>query len=100
MVDDLENLGEKVPTNKIGKKGTDLLLRELDCRVIEYLHNLNKRYKKYEYDSVKGIFIEGNPVYDNSGIYEKTHVQICIRNPNCIKGYFSPRDIDPNFNNC
>lgn len=89
-----------MPTNKTSRAGNDLLLRNLDCRVIEYLHNLNSENNEHEYDSTKGVFIEGNPVYDNSGIYEKTHVQICIRNPNCIKGYFSPRDIDPNFNNC
>lgn len=28
------------------------------------------------------------PVYSNSGIMEKTHVQLCIINPNCIKRYF------------
>lgn len=90
----------KMPVNKTGREGDDLLLRNLDCMVIEFLHDLNKKNNELEYDSTKGVFIEGDPVYDNSGIYEKTHVQICIRNPNCIKGYFSPRDIDPNFNNC
>lgn len=100
MEDDFKFFDRKMPTNKTGGKGKDLLLRNLDCRVIEFLHNLNKKNNEHEFDSSKGVFIEGNPVYDNSGIYEKTHVQICIRNPNCIKGYFSPRDIDPNFNNC
>lgn len=32
------------------------------------------------------------PVYPGSGIYDKTHIQISIRNPNCIKGFFIPRD--------
>ena len=100
MEDDFKFFGRKMPTNKTRGEGKDLLLRNLDCMVIEYLHDLNSVNNEHEYDSTKGVFIEGNPVYDNSGIYEKTHVQICIRNPNCIKGYFSPRDIDPNFNNC
>ncbi|HYE54151.1 MAG TPA: hypothetical protein VD996_04880 [Chitinophagaceae bacterium] len=25
------------------------------------------------------------------GFHEKNHIQLCIRNPNCIKGYFLPR---------
>ena len=42
------------------------------------------------YDSVRGVFVEGSPVYENSGIMNKTHIQICVTNPNCIKGYFRP----------
>lgn len=100
MAEDFALLDEKMPINKTGGKGKDLLLQNLDCMVIEFLHDLNSVNNEHEYDSTKGVFIEDNSVYENSGIYEKTHVQICIRNPNCIKGYFSLRDIDPNFNNC
>ena len=31
-------------------------------------------------------------VFPGSAILAKTHIQICIYNPNCIKGYFEPRD--------
>ena len=44
-----------------------------------------------EYDSVRCAFIEGESLYENAGFHEKNHIQICIRNPNCIKGYFIPR---------
>jgi hypothetical protein len=43
------------------------------------------------FDSTRGAFIEGGPIYEGAGIYEKTHIQICIRNLNCIKGFFLPR---------
>jgi hypothetical protein len=33
----------------------------------------------------------GGPVCDGAGILEKSHIQICIRNLNCIKGVFLPR---------
>ena len=66
------------------------VLRELDCAVIERIHQLNREMGKKPYDSVRGVFIEGSPVYKDSGIMEKTHTQLCIRNPNCIKGYFKP----------
>lgn len=87
---ELSVLGKDMPINRDVQGSNDLLLRELDCAVIERIHQYNKKNSKRSYDSVRGIFIEGKPVYDKSGIMEKTHVQICIRNPNCIKGYFKP----------
>jgi len=76
----------------------DLLLRHLDLAVIETLHGLNKKHSdKRQYDSVRAVFLEGKELYENSGFREKNHIQVCIRNPNCIKGYFHPRDFDKNF---
>jgi hypothetical protein len=49
------------------------------------------------YDSVRAVFIEGEPVYPSAGFHEKTHIQLCIRNPNCIKGFFIPREKDPQW---
>lgn len=49
------------------------------------------------FDSVRGIFFEGDSVYPQSCFYEKTHIQICITNPNCIKGYFSPIQTNKKF---
>lgn len=49
------------------------------------------------FDSVRGIFVEGEPTYNGSAFREKTHVQLCICNPNCIKGYFSPRVPNTDF---
>jgi len=41
------------------------------------------------FDSVKGVFLsESGPIYEGSGFFTKTHIQICIRNPFCIKGVF------------
>ena len=60
--------------------------------VIEQLHD-HYRSKGYEtYDSIRGVFTEGESVYPGSGFVRKTHTQICIVNPNCIKGYFAPRE--------
>lgn len=52
-----------------------------------------------EYDSVRGVFLEGKRLYPGAGFSEKDHIQLCIRNPNCIKGFFLPRDIDDKFPN-
>ncbi len=43
------------------------------------------------FDSVRGVFFEGNELYEGAGFLDKTHIQICIRNPNLIRGYFIPR---------
>jgi hypothetical protein len=99
-----EESGEKLPENKDLKidKYKDNILRELDCKVIEFMHDRiiqqiareikTKGHSDYKpFDSVRGIFTEGGPAYDGAGIFEKTHVQICIRNQNCIKGFFLPR---------
>jgi hypothetical protein len=69
----------------------DLLFRNLDCLVINSLHVTQDEVRPF--DSVKGLFAEGGELYKNAGFREKDHIQICIRNTNCIKGYFLPRII-------
>lgn len=84
--------------NKSVGENKDLLLRELDCAVIESLHCLRSPKSKLQpFDSVRGVFWEGKDLYPNAGFKEKNHIQICIRNKNCIKGYFYPREHDPIF---
>ena len=78
----------KIPINK--GNTTDLLQRELDCAVIETLHKSIKLTGGKEFESVRGVFWEGEELYPNAGFREKDHIQICIRNLNCIKGYFLP----------
>ena len=83
--------GFSIPENKSLKNSNDLLIRELDCAVIETIHKILEEKGMENFDSVKGVFWEGDELYPNAGIKEKNHVQICIRNPNCMKGLFIPR---------
>ena len=94
---ELSLLGKEMPINKNVKGNNDLLLRELDCAVIQRIHQFNHEVGRRSYDSVRGLFIEGKPVYEESGIMDKTHIQLCIINPNCIKGYFKPLEPDVNW---
>lgn len=87
---ELEINEKELPINRDIKGNTDLLFRDLDCAVIQRIHQYNKESERRGFDSVRGVFLEGGPVYENAGIMEKTHVQLCIVNPNCIKGYFKP----------
>ncbi len=84
----------QMPTNKTVGKGNDLLLRSLDCTVIETSHTIREMEGSEAFDSVRGVFFEGNDLYPNAGFKEKNHIQIAIRNPNCIKGYFLPKEPD------
>jgi hypothetical protein len=97
-------IGNELPKNKDipGDFNKDIVIRELDCAVIEYLHqkiseNINKNKHLSEnnllhhFDTVRGVFTEGGPAFDGAGIQLKSHIQICIRNLNCIQGFFIPR---------
>lgn len=90
-------INEPLPQNRPSSKTSDILLRDLDCAVIQQIHYFNHQTKQQMFDSVRGIFVEGNPTYAGSAFCEKTHVQLCICNPNCIKGYFSPRVPNEDF---
>jgi hypothetical protein len=92
-----EKAGLPLPENKPVGDEQDLLLRKLDCAVIETIHAYNKENDHPEYDSVRGVFWEGNELYPNAGFKERNHIQICVRNVNCIKGYFTPLDADAGF---
>lgn len=72
-------------------KGKDLRARYLDMAVFETLHKLRQDEKKQAFDSVRAFFVEGEPLYENAGLHTLDHIQICIRNPNNILGYFLPR---------
>ena len=99
FVDFYKNTGQPLPQNTDIGASTDKLIRKLDCAVIQTAHKINQDANKRAYDSVRGVFWEGKPLYPNAGFAEKNHIQICVCNPNCIKGYFLPRGIDVNYPN-
>ena len=71
----------------------DELRRNLDCAVVRRLHTILETQKLPAIDTVKGVFTEGEPAYPGAGFREKTHIQIAVRNPRCIKGVFRvPQD--------
>ena len=86
-----ERLGLDMPENSNVNTNNDWLLRNRDCAVIEEIHQYMKDKNLPPYDSVRGLFEEGDRVYPGSGFRKKTHVQICVTNPNCIIGCFIPR---------
>lgn len=89
--------GYKLPTNEYRDDSGYFLKRNLDCAVIETLHSLKKKKEERAFDSVRGVFVEGKELYPTAGFREKNHIQLCIRNPNCIKGYFHPQEFSSDY---
>jgi hypothetical protein len=79
--------------SKDGRKG-DLVLRPLDRAVIDHLHSIYRSASERdggrtkEFDTVRAMFPEGEPLYATAGFLEKTHVQIAVRKPTQIVGVF------------
>jgi hypothetical protein len=71
--------------------GADLQIRRLDCAVIETLHHLRQKEGEEPFDTARGFFLEGRPLYPAAGFRELDHVQICVRSSKQIIGYFLPR---------
>jgi hypothetical protein len=72
-------------------KGKDLRARYLDKAVFETLHRLRLEAGEAPFETVRAFFVEGEPLYENAGLRCLDHIQICVREPNNIIGYFHPR---------
>ena len=80
--------GDKMPKNK----GAN---RALDCAVIQYVHQSRKNDSTLQpYDTIRSAFLEGKEVYPTSFFTERLHIEICVLNPDMIKGFFLPLPID------
>lgn len=86
LVETYMDAGSRLPENH-GK-----LHRQLDCAVIEHVHAIYDGANA-AIDTVRGVFVEGAPIYPGAAFHTKTHIQIAVRNLACIKGVFRvPRE--------
>ena len=85
LVEYLEADGTPLPTN-----GQTLRARRLDCAAFNLMHLLIEESGQTPYDSVRAAFWEGGPLYPNAGFQVADHTQICVRNLDCVLGYFRP----------
>jgi hypothetical protein len=87
-----DNTAKPRPQNK----GEDFGARFLDRAVIEMLHSTREELDIEEpgsfprYDTVRSAFPEGELLYEGAGFRSKNHIQLAVRNPACIRGYFRP----------
>ena len=92
---------EKAPVPKnvdLAKEpGGDKILRHLDCAVMNYLYTIaeaaqESNPKRRPYATVRALFPEGSELYPGAGFRDKTHIQICVREPEQILGVFQIPD--------
>jgi hypothetical protein len=91
-----ENVGllHTMPENKPGfDDDEDLVKCDLDCAVLNFLHESRAEMNEPPFDTVRSPFSEGDPLYEGGKIMERTHIQICVREQKNILGYFWPRHL-------
>ena len=88
LVQTFDRVGLTLPRNIVVEG--ELLVRRLDCAVINYVHQRRTDDNKQAFDTVRAAFVEGIPLYPGAGFQRRTHIQICVRNPKQIIGYFRP----------
>ncbi len=91
FVDSMKAAKTTLPTNKpADANDKDHLLRDLDCAVVNWTIGRLEKAGTAHFHSVRGVFQEGLEVFPESGIRRRSHIQIAVRDPACILGYFQP----------
>ena len=83
----IREAGQPMPVNKGNNKA-------LDCAVIQYIHQSNKVQGLPMYDTVRCAFQEGEEAYPGATASQRLHIQVCVLNPECIRGYYLPRPLE------
>lgn len=80
------------PENRAASEDdSEYLLRHLDNAVLTYIHQLrDAEAGGIHYQAVRGAFRQGAPIAENSGFHQDSHVQIALRDTECIVGFFLP----------
>lgn len=92
LVTGLAETGAPVPANKkANEQDDDVLLRRLDNAVFTFIHeNSEAGDSGIRYQAVRGAFRQGLALAPNSGFHRDSHIQIALRDPTCIVGWFLP----------
>ena len=90
-----QEVGKEIPENldPASALNGDKVLRYLDCAVMNHLFDLIMDAQRFDpqiqtHASVRALFPEGKELYPGAGFRDKTHIQICVRNPQQILGVF------------
>jgi len=76
-----EHVGD-LPVNRVKR-------RDLDCFLVNNFCAEMKR-EGSGFDTVRGLFQEGDPIVAGSEILQENHIQIVVRRPEAIIGLFRP----------
>lgn len=88
-----EQQGKPLPTNRPDKGAApgERLVRSLDCAVIDMANRLaDHAAGGTRFQTVRGVFEEGDAAFPGGCVRNRTHIQIAVRDMNCVLGYFRP----------
>jgi hypothetical protein len=85
--------GLPLPINRKKRADGTKLFHERDRAVIEYAIAFLERDGEPEIDTVRCAFEEGHCAFPGAEIRQQTHIQIAVRNPDCVLVYFKPKAI-------
>lgn len=87
----LKAAGKTIPKNKPrDARDRDNILRFFDCAALNWTIDRIEGKIGTIFHSVRGAFQEGELVFPESSIYRRSHIQIAVRHPACVMGYFLP----------
>jgi hypothetical protein len=84
--------GIPVPHNRDapGSRRGDRVLRFRDCAVIDFTIKWVADREGINYQTARGVFVEGQPAFPGAKIALKSHIQIAVRDPACVTEFFRP----------
>jgi len=77
-----------------GTRPGDRVLRFRDCAVLKYTMDRIAETRGIQYQSVRGVFVEGEPAFPGAKIALKSHIQVAIKDPTCILSVYLPDQAD------
>jgi hypothetical protein len=94
IIETADELGISLPRNQsASRRDYDWLKRHLDCFILNNSLPEIERTLQTSFDTVRGVFQEGEPAFKGAGLRLKSHIQIAVRNPTAIIGYFKPEKL-------
>jgi len=77
----LAESGRSLPVNVMARK-------RLNCAVFEFAYSWLEQDQE-AFDTCRAVFVpttKADRIWDGSGINAHAHIQVCVRNPECILG--------------
>ncbi len=66
----------------------------LDCAFLNWAIPVIEHEMGTKFDTIRGVFLEGEPSYPGAHFFDLSHIQIAVRRPSAIVGYFHPSRLD------
>lgn len=91
MVEYLTKNGQPEPKNsKADDDDADVIIRQLDSDVFNFMHQIRLDTGLAAFQAVRSAFPQGEEVAPSSAFKRRSHIQIALRENNCVRAWFLP----------